>query len=86
MEEQVRFVPEDLLLHLPRLEETAIIKTLREENNNVRADIICKMCKDHLGDYVIDDGYRSPDRNHQIFADIITAIEQLEAIVYGLID
>ena len=26
MEEQVRFVPEYLLLHLPRLEETAIIR------------------------------------------------------------
>ena len=83
MEERARFVPESLRFHLDQMEETAIIKALREKNNNDRADTICKMCRDYLGDYVIDEGHRAPGHNHQIFADLITAVEQLEAIVHG---
>lgn len=74
------FISEDLVLSLHRLEETDIIKALRKDNNDYRADIICQKVRMCVGEYVVDEGYREPGRNHQIFADVITAVGQLEAI------
>jgi hypothetical protein len=77
------FISEDLVLYLHRLEETDIIKALRKDNNDYRADIICQRVRMSVGEYVVDEGYegyREPGRDHQIFADVITAVGQLKAI------
>ena len=74
------FISEDLVLYLNRLEETGIIKALRKDNNDHRADIICQRVRMSVGEYVVDEGYREPGRDHQIFADVITAVGQLKAI------
>lgn len=81
MERMSRHVPDYLLLHVRRLEETQIIMDLRKSGNDQRADIIFKMVMQYMGDTIVDEGHRVNGRNHQIFADCITAVDQLETII-----
>lgn len=74
------FISEDLAPYLHRLEETDIIKALRKDNNGYRADVIRQRVRMCVGEYVVDEGYREQGRDHQILADVITAVQQLKAI------
>lgn len=81
MGRQSRFVPENLSQYIARLRDIELIKALRRDGNDQRADIIIKMVRQFVGETIIDEGYRIPGKNHQIYADLIEAVDQLEALL-----